>query len=215
MPAADRLQWAAMQYKNGLFALTSAGVDSAVMLDQIASAGLRVPIIHINTGFLPPETISFRDELRRRYNLTLREFGPTEDQVADITRTKLWDLDLARYSRITKLEPLSHAIRALGVTALIAGVRRDQTKIRAALDFIGYGPNGEIRLHPLLDWDQTQVERYIATHNLPRNPLYYKGYQSVEDRHLTKPGHDRSGRARTECGIHVTGGKVIRNTRLT
>jgi phosphoadenosine phosphosulfate reductase len=206
----ERIAWAVDTFGDGLFAMTSAGVDSAVILEQIAAARVSIPAIHINTGFLYPETLQFRDELQERYGFQLHEFGPTPEQIADIELLRLWDGDMDIYSKMTKLDPLSSAIKQLNVKALISGVRADQTDNRAGLDFLGRGSDGEIRVRPLIDWDKIRVEQYIQTHNLPRNSLYKKGYESVGDRHLTTPGSDRQGREVMECGIHVVNGKVIR-----
>lgn len=213
MPASDRVRWAADAYGDGLYVLSSAGVDSAVMLHQIAQAGVTIPVIHINTGFLPPETIAFRDELQKRYGFRLHEYGPTKQQIADIELLRLWEGDMELYSKLTKLDPLARAIEELGVTALLVGIRGDQTANRANLGLLEYGRSKEVRIHPLIDWNKVRIERYIKQYNLPRNPLYYKGYESVGDQHLTKPGNDRSGRSVMECGINVVDGKVVINRK--
>jgi phosphoadenosine phosphosulfate reductase len=208
----ERIKWAFDTYRDGLYAMTSAGVDSAVMLQQIAEAGVSIPVIHINTGFLAPETLDFRDSLQRRYGFRLHEIGPSQEQIADIEELRLWEGDLELYSKLTKLDPLTKAVKELKVTALLVGIRGDQTANRAGLGFVGRGHDGEVRIHPLIDWDKTRIEHYIQQHNLPRNPLYYQGYESIGDRHLTAPGADRSGRTVMECGLHVTNGKAQRQS---
>lgn len=212
LSAAERIEWALTHFDSGLYALTSAGIDSALMLDHVAQMSRPVPVIHINTGFLPEQTLDFRDELEKRYGFRLYEFGPTEEQIADVTMLRLWDGDLATYSKITKLDPMSKAISELKVTALLTAVRADQTDNRATLRYIGEGNDGELRIHPFIDWPKAQVNDYIEKNNLPRNPLHKKGFESVGDRHVTRPGHDRHGRTVMECGIHVVGGKVVKGT---
>jgi phosphoadenosine phosphosulfate reductase len=210
LSAAERIEWALKTFESGLFALTSAGIDSALMLDHLSHASQQVPVIHINTGFLPEETLSFRDELEKRYGFQLYEFGPSEAQIADVNLLRLWEGDLPMYSKITKLDPMSKAIDELKVSALLTAVRGDQTANRATLRFIGEGNDGELRIHPFIDWSKAQVNEYIADNNLPRNPLYKQGFESVGDQHVTVAGTDRQGRTVMECGIHVVGGKVIK-----
>jgi phosphoadenosine phosphosulfate reductase len=212
LSAMERIEWALTSFDSGLYALTSAGIDSALMLDHVAHMSRPVPVIHINTGFLPEQTLDFRDELERRYGFALYEFGPSEEQIADVTMLRLWDGDLATYSKITKLDPMRKAIRELKVAALLTAVRADQTDNRATLRYIGEGNDGELRIHPFIDWPKTQVNDYIEKHSLPRNPLHKKGFESVGDLHVTQPGHDRQGRTVMECGLHVVGGKVIKGT---
>lgn len=158
---------------------------------------------------MPPETLAFRDALQQTYGFTLHEFSPTTEQIADVEYLRLWDGDMELYSKLTKLDPLPKAIKELRATALLTGVRRDQTPNRATLGYLGRGGAGEVRVHPLIDWDKQQIDAYIDTHALPRNLLYTQGYGSVGDVHATKPGADRAGRTVIECGIHVPGGKVI------
>ncbi len=210
MTAQGRIKWAARAFGKHLFAMTSAGVDSALMIDSLDKSGLRIPVLHINTGFLPKETLSFRDKLQHEYGFQLYEYGPSKAQVADVKELKLWDGDLELYSKITKLEPLTRAIKELEVKALLTGVRSDQTANRAKLSYIGLGNDGEIRINPFLDWSKAKVSRYIEANKLPRNNLYKKGFESVGDRHNTRPGKGRSGREVMECGLHVINGVALR-----
>jgi phosphoadenosine phosphosulfate reductase len=209
LSATERIQWAVQTFNSGLYAMTSAGVDAALLPDHIAQAEQSVPFIHINTGFLPDETVAFRDDLSERYGFQVHEFGPSGEQIEEIAAQQLWEVDMARYGRVTKLEPLSRAINRLGVVALLSGVRGDQTENRATLDYVGTGNDGELRVHPFIDWSTSQVTEYITRNGLPRNPLYYQGFESVGDWHATVPGKDRSGRTVVECGLHTVGGTLI------
>ena len=48
---------------------SSFGADSACLLSVAAKVKPDIPVIFINTGFLFPETLAFRDELVRRLRL--------------------------------------------------------------------------------------------------------------------------------------------------
>jgi phosphoadenosine phosphosulfate reductase len=210
LSARERINWAVRTFNSGLYALTSAGTDSALMLYHISKAKQPIPVIHINTGFLPEETIDFKNKLKQKYGFELYEFSPSKQQIKDINSLKLWDGDLALYSKLTKLDPLTKAIAKLKVVALLSGVRADQTDNRARLSYIGKGNDGELRIHPFLDWSKNEVDEYISQHNLPRNQLHKKGYESVGDRYTTKPGRNREGRTVMECGLHVVGSKLVK-----
>lgn len=212
LTAIERIEWAIHTFNSSLFALTSAGVDSALLMDHIAQTKHLVPVIHINTGFLPKETLAFRDNLKKRYTLQIHEFGPTDKQIKAMNDAKLWETDRNLYSKLTKLDPLQQAIDKLKVKALLTGVRGDQTSNRATLGYIDEGNDGELRINPFIDWSKSQVENYINSHNLPRNPLYHKGYESVGDWHTTKPGKNRNGRLIMECGLHLVNGKLVRQS---
>ena len=76
----------------------------------------------------------------------------------------------------------------------------------------------KVKVNPLARWTQEQYDAYIAEHGILVNPLVYDGYPSIGCAPCTspvKPGEDpRSGRwrgsAKTECGIHFIGGKIVR-----
>jgi len=208
--ADERIDWAVRAFPVGLYALTSAGVDSALTLEHVSKPGRQIPVIHINTGFRPAETLTFRDQLREEFSLEMVEYGPNADIVDAIRETELWISDPAEYGRLTKVEPLARAIGELSVTALISGVRGDQTSTRSELDVVGRGKDGEIRVHPFIDWSKQRVDDYIDSNALPRHPLWPE-YGSVEDAQTMVPGNGREGRSFDECGIHIVDGRVVRS----
>lgn len=180
------------------------------MLDHLSKMDRSIPVIFINTGFLPDETLLFRDYLKEEYGLRFHEYGPSQKQIKEIADRILWEVDPQTYTRITKLEPLQRAIKERKVTALLTAVRGDQTDNRSTLDVIGDGNDGEVRIRPFIDWSSSEVSGYIDKNDLPRNPLYAKGYELVGDWHSTIPGKGREGRAIMECGLHMVDGKLVK-----
>ena len=67
--------------------------------------------------------------------------------------------------------------------------------------------NGLIKVNPLAQWTQDDVDRYVADNGLLSNPLLSEGYGSIGCAPCTKPGAGRSGRwagtGKVECGLHV------------
>jgi phosphoadenosine phosphosulfate reductase len=205
LDAVERIEWAHETFDDGLFSISSFGVASALMLRLIQQTGIDIPVITIDTGFWFPETHSFRQELTEQFDLDLHIYGPTPDEIEKIAGDRLWETDLDTYHAVTKLAPLKQAIGELGVTALLSGVRRQQTSNRATLKYIDVGNDGELRIHPVLDWSDEQESEFFERENLPRNPLYYQNYGSVGDLTTTTVGEGRNGRSglHTECGIHL------------
>jgi phosphoadenosine phosphosulfate reductase len=97
---------------------------------------------------------------------------------------------------------------ALGVRTWIAGIRRSQSASRARAEFLELH-DGRWKLHPIADWRDHDVWRYLNRHGLPYHPLWHEGYVSIGDVHTTRrwePGmRDEDtrffGLAR-ECGLH-------------
>ena len=65
------------------------------------------------------------------------------------------------------------------------------------------------KVHPIADWTDRDVGRYLGKHDLPYHPLWAKGYVSIGDRHSTRPIHEvahldetRFHGLKRECGLH-------------
>ena len=209
LSATERIEWASNRFRLGLVALTSAGLDSALVVHHIAEINRRghsIPVWHFDTGLLHPETLSHEESLQELLDSPIHKFGPMREQTRDIIDNRLWETDLPEYRLRTKLIPLQRAIGAFGVTALISGIRRDQqtnTEHRAKKDIIGWGLNGELRIHPFIDWPKEAVDLYIDSNNLPKHPLH-GSYDSIDDWPLMG-----LGQIKTECGMHLNGEDMI------
>ena len=92
---------------------------------------------------------------------------------------------IEQYNRINKQEPLDRAMRDLGAETWFAGLRRVQAATRARIAPIEF-KRGRYKVHPLFDWTDRDVGRYLAKHRLPYHPLWEKGYLSIGDWHTTR-----------------------------
>jgi len=95
--------------------------------------------------------------------------------------------------------------------AWATGLRREETHNRVIAPVVGWDEGKQkVKISPLARWTQSDVDRYIAEHDVLVNPLQYDGYPSIGCWPCTRrvaPGDDaRSGRwsgtGKTECGIH-------------
>ena len=98
--------------------------------------------------------------------------------------------------------------------AWVTGLRREQSQRarRGALPSTATTP-GRIKFNPLANWTWADVWHYIATHDVPYNPLHDQFYPEHRLRALhprDRLGEDfRAGRwwwedeAAKECGLHV------------
>lgn len=206
--------WAADIFGDGLVVSTSFGIQSAVMLHMATQVVPRIPVVWVDTGYLPAETYRFADALASRLDLNLHvaqaELSPARME-ALFGRLFEGDRDdLDRYHRLRKVEPLERAFRALGARAWLSGLRADQTDHRARLPRVGL-QNGRAKVLPLLPWTSRDVHRYLRAHDLPYHPFFEQGYTSVGDWHSSRPvgeddANERNGRFRgvtQECGLHL------------
>jgi phosphoadenosine phosphosulfate reductase len=124
---------------------------------------------------------------------------------------RLWEQGVAgldRYNRLRKVEPMQRALAELDAVGWFAGLRRGQSRSRAAIEFAGHR-HGRWKFHPLADWSDRDVGRYLARHGLPYHPLWQQGYVSIGDSHTSRrwePGMDaedtRFFGLKRECGLH-------------
>ncbi len=63
------VEWAAGEFWPDLAVSSSFGAESACLLHLASSVRPGIRVVFVNTGFLFPETLRFRDELARRLGL--------------------------------------------------------------------------------------------------------------------------------------------------
>ncbi|MCP9927243.1 phosphoadenylyl-sulfate reductase [Cyanobium sp. CH-040] len=220
LDAYGRLAWAQDTFADGFAVTTSFGIQSAVLLHLVsrlqAERGRSVPVVWVDTGYLPAETYRYAEQLRELLGIHLHiaqaEMTPAR---MEALHGRLWETglvaDLELYHRLRKVDPLERAFAGLGVTCWASGVRGSQTDHRrsmALLDAI----RQRWSLRPLLSWTNRDVYYYMQEHDLPQHPLFEQGYSTVGDWHSSAPdtgslnGRDtRFGGLKQECGIHLPG----------
>jgi phosphoadenosine phosphosulfate reductase len=215
--AEDRVKWAVETFGDGLVLTTSFGIQAAVMLHLVTRVAPKIPVIFIDTGYLFPETYKFARELTESLGLNLKKYVPAMTAAEqEALHGKQWEQGvdgLKRYNLINKVEPMDRAVRDLGAKAWLAGLRRTQGSTRETLQVV-QRQNKVTKIHPIIDWDNRTVHRYLTQHGLPYHPLWDQGYVSVGDWHSTtklldgmKEEDTRFGGVKRECGLHEASGK--------
>ena len=196
--------------KKKMFVTSSFQTHSIPLIHLIGQIDPTIPIYFIDTGFHFPESIAFKKDLARRYNLDVRDVRseiPKLMQVND--RNEFYfTSDPDRCCEINKTKPTSGILHHFDVW--INGVRRDQNANRSTLKPIEETSNNKLRYHPMLEWTKKEIFQYIVKHNLPSHPLEKKGYLSIGCEPCTQkydPSDERAGRwygmNKTECGLHT------------
>src|SRR5690606_9952797 len=168
--------------------------------------------------YLFPETYTFGYELTKRLTLNLKVYQRAMTAARqEALLGKQWEQGiegLKRYNLINKVEPMDRAVRELGATAWLAGLRRSQGSTRERLSVVQQ-QNKVTKIHPIVDWDNRRVHRYLTEFDLPYHPLWEKGYVSVGDWHSTVPlspgmteEETRFNGLKRECGLHEVSGNA-------
>ena len=103
---------------------------------------------------------------------------------------------------------MERALESLGVGTWFADLRRAQSSGRAETAIIESSAE-RWKVHPIADWSDRDVYRYLCRNKLPYHPLWEKGYVSIGDSHTTRSLADvdsledvRFGGLKRECGLH-------------
>ena len=213
--ASELVSWGAQNFPNSIVMTTSFGIQSAVMLHLVTRVIPDIPVIWIDTGYLPAETYQFAEELTKRLKLNLRVYqSDISPARMEALYGKLWEQEdleaFNRYDYIRKVEPMQRALQELNVKAWLAGLRSQQTKHRQTLGRVAI--QGDIyKIHPILNWDARDIYQYLIAHDLPYHPYFDLGYVSVGDWHSSRPltlddTNERDTRfngLKQECGLHL------------
>ena len=212
-------------YGEGLtLSVSFGGAEGMVLLDMLAritrdADAPKIRVYTLDTGFLFEETVRFREEAMRRYDLQLEVMRPrltVAEQVA-LYGDQLYSCKPNICCQIRKVEPQERALR--GYDAWVTGIRRDQTPQRANTPVVRWEERfGVAKIAPLATWDTARVEAYVREHDIPLNPLLSRGYRSIGCQPCTRPvapdEDPRAGRwsgtGKTECGLHWVGGQPVR-----
>ena len=201
--------------------MASFQVESGVLIDMASRVTDRVEVITLDTGRLPQETHEVMDAFRERYpslRISVQSPDPRAlQELADRHGANPFyrSVELRRLCcDVRKVQPLARALR--GHDAWITGLRRDQSATRAQTPVVAEDAahGGIAKVAPLATWTSAQVWEYVHEHDVPRHPLYNRGYTSIGCAPCTRPtepGEDeRAGRwwwereEVKECGLHPT-----------
>jgi phosphoadenosine phosphosulfate reductase len=209
-PASEVIKWAAQTFGARL-CITSSMTD-AVIIDLASREVPNIDVLFLDTGYHFAETIGTRDAVSVVYPVNVVNVTPSTTVAEQDTELgpKLYSRnpDLCCYLR--KVIPLEQSLEPYD--AWITGVRREETDARTDTKVVQWDPRRQmVKVNPIVEWTQQDVDDYIAKNGVLVNPLVYDGYPSIGCSTCTAqvaPGEDpRSGRwaglAKTECGIHT------------
>lgn len=196
---------------------TSLGAEDMVITDLIARHRLPIAIGTLETGMLHAQTVALIRGIETHYQLDVEVYHPVVESVVNFVlnhgeRAMCDGIALRKgCCAIRKLEPLSRMLADR--SAWVTGMRRAQSAHRGTVEFSEPDGQGRTKFNPLADWSWADVWHYIATNDVPYNPLHDQFYPSIGCAPCTRAiavGEDfRAGRwwweneDAKECGLHV------------
>lgn len=205
LSAKDRIKTLYQDFEQAEVMVTSSfAATSAFLLKLFSEINTDQVIYFIDTGYHFDETLSYKKQLIKTYNLKVKSVSAVKHEHEFTTRDKTWSKNPDFCCSINKVKPLE--VIKEKYTVWVSGLMEWQSDHRNSLDI--FEQRGEIlKFYPLLDVSREERDDFIKKHNLPFHPLVSKGYHSIGCKHCTVPGEDRSGRwnnnPKTECGLHL------------
>jgi phosphoadenosine phosphosulfate reductase len=193
-----------------LAVVSSFGTESAVLLKHVADVDRSLPVLFLDTGWLFPETLAYRDTLAARRGLTdVRTIRPENSAVAEQDPdADLWSRNPDACCNLRKVAPL--AAELSGFDGWINGRKRFQGGNRSALPPVEV-EGSRLKFNPLAQASPAELAAAFGEAGLHRHPLEHHGFTSVGCMPCTSasaPGEAPRagrwrGRGKTECGIHI------------
>jgi len=193
---------------------SSFGMQAAVMLHLVTRIQPGIPVVFIDTGYHFAETYQFVDRMTERLNLNLHiARSPVSAAWQEARHGRRWEqgrTGILAYNQENKVEPMQRALADLNASTWFSGPRRGQATTREDLAFVER-QRQRFKVHPIADWSDRDVHRYLVRHELPYHPLREQGYLSIGDWHTTRSIHEVEDESELrflglmrECGLHET-----------
>jgi phosphoadenosine phosphosulfate reductase len=195
------IQWAVDNFSPHLS--LAASMQDAVLVDLAVKVEPAIEVVFIDTGYHFSETLQTVETVRRRYGLNLKMMTVAHHD------EELWKVDPENCCSAVKVGQLDRALT--GKAAWMSGLRRAEAETRAQAPIVARDLRGLVKVNPIANWSDLDVQGYVADHDVPVNPLLHQGYTSIGCQPCAQrpvdPDDPRSGRwagrGKTECGIHL------------
>ena len=190
--AQEIVRWA-LDLGRPTIATTSMGRNAAVMLHLVAGIDASVPTIWVDTGDNLRDTYVVAERLIRDLDLNMHVYSPqmtSERRNAIMGGIPTVDEEERHqeFTRQVKLEPFARALEDFQPEIWLTGIRREETEHRQTLDIVSLDNRGIIKIAPIFNWSEEDVEDYMDEYRLPTC------------RHYFDPTKVHDGR---ECGLHT------------
>lgn len=185
------VQWA-MGLDMPVMASTSFSKGSAALLHVLEQAAPQLPVVWVDSGYNTIDTYRVAQQLIDKLNLDFRIYTPrvSVERRAALGGVPSSDtIDFTKFVEEVKLEPFQRALNELAPKIWISGIRREETPHRQNLDIVSWDDRGILKVAPLFNWSQVQVDAYIQQTQLPSPAHYFDPTKLSEN---------------SECGLHTS-----------
>lgn len=164
----------------------------SVILHMAVQAKPDIEVLWVDSGYNTSATYRFAEKLIKDLNLNIRTFIPEMSAARrNVLMGGIPDVDDPQHEEFTrqvKLEPFQRALAEMKPDLWLNAIRKDQTEFRQSLEIVSASKDGIIKVAPLFNWTEADMDAYLAEHNLPNEHDYFDPTKAIETR---------------ECGLHT------------
>ncbi|MBA4030634.1 MAG: phosphoadenylyl-sulfate reductase [Planctomyces sp.] len=212
----ELLHWATEMFGPRAAAISAMQMAGSVLCHMISAQKLALPVLFVDTGVNFQETLETRDRIATEYGVEIRTLKPDlsmDEQTKQLGVLYLTPDGQERCCHLRKTLPLAKTRGQYD--CLVSSLRRAEGGKRDNVPILSVDPPmNSLRLNPLANLQDDQMDAYIATHRVIINPLHYQGYSTISCNRCTTPvlpnEPKRAGRWRhlgpwaMYCGINAT-----------
>ena len=212
----ELLQWTKEIFGERVAAMSSMQESGSVICHMLYSLPLDIPVVFVDTGVLFQETLDTRDRLMQHYGLKIETLKPTLTMAEQTEKYGILYLTpdgQKECCEMRKSEPMD-AIKGQ-YDALIGSLRRADGGRRGICPILAVDNRINcLRVNPLANYSDAQLDTYIHEHDVILNPLHRQGFSTIGCNRCTTPvlpgEPKRAGRWRhlgpwsVYCGINPT-----------
>jgi len=185
------IDWAMKLDKKAILT-TTFGPFSAVILHMVTRKYPDIPVVWIDSGYNTRETYLTAEKIMKDLNLNMHIYTPVLTSARrDALMNGIPEVNSDEHRLFTwevKLEPFQRVMNTMKPGVWLTAIRKDETDFRKSLDIVSMGPNGILKVAPLFNWTELDMEEYLYENDLPQVEEYYDPTKAQTNR---------------ECGLHT------------
>ncbi|RVU29507.1 MULTISPECIES: phosphoadenosine phosphosulfate reductase family protein [Neptunomonas] len=185
------IAWAIAQAENPVVTTNFRPYES-VILHMAVQAKPDIRVLWVDSGYNTSATYRFAEQVIQDLNLNVEVYIPRETAARrNVLMKGIPDIDdplHEEFTRQVKLEPFQRALAEIKPDVWLNAIRKDQTEFRQSLEIVSQSKDGILKVAPLFNLTEADLDAYLAEHNLPNEHDYFDPTKAVETR---------------ECGLHT------------
>lgn len=212
----DLLRWAKDVFGDRVAALSAMQKAGSMICHMISRLALDIPVLFVDTGVMFDETLQTRDRLAKEYGLDIRTLHPKLTIAEQTQQHGILYLTVEGQKQCCHMRKVEPLFQVQGqFDAFVGSLRRAEGGKRSECPFVAVDSEmNALRVNPLANVSNDQVDAYVRERDVIINPLHAQGFVTVSCNRCTSPvlpnEPPRAGRWRhlgqwaIYCGINPT-----------